>query len=54
MKPILFLILFLVYFGGCAATYRHPAKGVDTFEKDRQACEVTARKMRVAKGMPGA
>ncbi|HEY3278366.1 MAG TPA: hypothetical protein VGJ94_17255 [Syntrophorhabdaceae bacterium] len=53
MKPTILLILLLVLSGGCAATYRHPAKGGDAFEKDRQTCEATARKMLAAKGIPG-
>jgi hypothetical protein len=45
----LFPALFLL--GSCATTYTHPTKGLSQFEQDRAACERTARKTLVAKGI---
>jgi cbb3-type cytochrome oxidase subunit 3 len=53
MKPILLLLLFLFLLSGCAATYRHPTKDASAFEKDRQECDLIARKALAAKGIPG-
>lgn len=53
MKLALLPILFLFILGGCATTYRHPTKDVSAFEKDRQACEVIAKKTLASKGIPG-
>jgi hypothetical protein len=52
MKPILWLLLFLFLLGGCAITYTHPTKSAKDFEKDKQACELIAKKALVAKGIP--
>jgi hypothetical protein len=37
--------------GGCTTTYTHPTKSVSQFERDRAACELTARKTLAAKGV---
>jgi hypothetical protein len=52
MKPTLWLLLLLFLLGGCAITYTHPTKSAKDFEKDKQACELIAKKALVAKGIP--
>ncbi len=50
---VLFLLLSflsLLFFGGCTATYRHATKSPADFERDRQECELIAKKVVEAKG----
>jgi hypothetical protein len=52
MKPTVWLLLFLFFLGGCAITYTHPTKSTKDFERDKQECELLARKTLAAKGIP--
>jgi hypothetical protein len=38
--------------GGCATTYTHPTKSAKDFERDKQQCELIAKKALAAKGIP--
>lgn len=52
MKRIVWLLLFLFFLGGCAATYTHPTKSTADFERDQKECDQLARKTLVAKKIP--
>lgn len=52
MKPTTWLLIILILLGGCAATYRHPTKNANDFERDKRECEVIARKTLAARGIP--
>jgi len=52
MKTTSWLLFALFLLGSCAtATYRHPTKSTNTFERDRLSCEVLARKKLAAKSI---
>jgi hypothetical protein len=50
-KKILWLFPALILLGSCTTTYTHPTKGTSQFERDRAACESTARKKLAARGV---
>jgi hypothetical protein len=50
-KKAWWLFPALLLFGSCATTYTHSTKGPGDFERDRVACEYTARKTLAAKGV---
>ena len=50
-KRVWWLFTALLLLGSCATTYTHPAKGGNQFERDRVACERTARKTLAAQGV---
>ncbi len=52
MKSTLLALLLLCMLGGCAATYTHPTKSTQDFDRDKQECERIAKKTLVAKGIP--
>jgi len=51
MKPLcLPALLFLLV--SCAIMYRHPNKGPRDFEREKEECEVYARKTLAQRGIP--
>lgn len=50
-KKMWWLFPALLLLGSCATTYTHPTKSHSQFERDRAACERTARKTLAAKGI---
>ena len=51
IKPILLLFLILILLGGCTTTYTHPSKGANDFDRDKESCELAARKTLAAQGI---
>ncbi|MEN6616927.1 MAG: hypothetical protein ABFD12_10255 [Syntrophorhabdus sp.] len=45
------LLPALLILPNCTTTYTHPTKNVNQFERERAACERTARKTLAAKGI---
>ena len=52
MRPVLFLIVLLLLFGGCTTKYTHPTKGAQELEQDIKECASMARGALIAKGAP--
>jgi len=50
-KRVWCLFPALLLLGSCATTYTHPTKSVSQFERDRAACERTAKQTLAAKGV---
>jgi hypothetical protein len=51
IKRAFWLLFLAVLLAACATTYRHPTKTANDFEKDRQECQLIARKALAAKGV---
>jgi hypothetical protein len=50
-KSVIWSFLVLLLLGGCTATYTHSTKSIDNFERDKESCQLTARKTLAAKGI---
>jgi uncharacterized protein YceK len=50
-KSILLLFLTLILLGGCTTTFTHSTKGINDFERDKESCELAARKTLAAQGI---
>jgi hypothetical protein len=51
MKRTLSLLLFIFLLEACAITYTHPTKSTNDFERDKQECELIAKKALAVKGV---
>jgi hypothetical protein len=50
-KRRVWMLLFLFLLGACTITYTHPTKNSRDFDRDKQECEVAAKKTLAAKGV---
>ena len=50
MKKTILLAVILFLLAGCSTVYMKAGKTAEDFEKDRQACEVVAKKELAARG----
>jgi hypothetical protein len=53
MKLILWIAAILFVLGGCGGyVYTHPTKNMGDFEREKQQCDIAARKTLAAQGRP--
>ncbi len=51
IKPVFWSFLVLLVLGGCTTTYTHSTKGINDFERDKESCELAARKTLAKQGI---
>jgi hypothetical protein len=51
IKPVFWFFLVLLVLEGCTTTYTHSTKGINDFERDKESCELAARKTLAKQGI---